>query len=130
MPNEIRVQALTTCGTAADGRYVQLHFKDTHGCTAALTLPTDCAHQLIMTLPRLVSSALQTELKDDSVRAVFALGEWRVERATSKVYIFTMRTPDGFAVSFSVRGSDLREMTSQLDELCATEHPRLTLVHS
>jgi len=125
MPNDIGVQALTTCGTAADGRYVRINFKDIHGCPTSLRLPTDCARQLIMTLPELVSRALQAELSDNSVRAVFALGGWRLESATSNGYILTMRTTDGFAVSFAVNASDLREMTSRLKELfCA----RLSLV--
>ena len=117
MPNDIGVQALTTCGIAADGRYVRIDFKDIHGCPTSLRLPTDSAQQLIMTLPELVSRALKAELSDDSVRAVFAFGGWRLESATSKGYILTMRTPDGFAVSFAVSANDLREMTSRLKEL-------------
>jgi hypothetical protein len=117
MARDIGVQALTTCGIAADGRHVRVSFTDTNGCPASLTLPTDCAQQLIMTLPELVSWALQAELSDDSVRAVFALGGWRVESATSKEHILTMSTSDGFAVSFAVNTSALREMTSRLSEL-------------
>jgi hypothetical protein len=122
MARDIGVQALTTCGIAANGRYVRMNFTDTHGCPSSLTLPTDCAQQLIMTLPELVSRALQAELSDDSVRAVFTLGGWRVESATSKGHILTMSTPDGFAVSFAVSTSDLREMTSRLSELWSAEH--------
>jgi hypothetical protein len=122
MARDIGVQALTTCGIAADGRYVRLNFTDTNGCQSSLTLPTDCAQQLIMTLPDVISRALRAELSDHSVRAVFTLGDWRVESSTSKALILTMSTPDGFTVSFAVSTSDLREMTSRLNELWSTEH--------
>ncbi len=124
MRSEMGVQALTTCAVASDGRHVRINFQDTCGSPMSLTLPTHCARQLIMTLPQLISSALQKELSDDSARAVFPLGRWHVELATSSGYILTMTTQDGFAVSFAVSASDLGDLTTQLRDLCSTGYPR------
>ena len=77
-----------------------------------------------MTLPQLISKALQKELADDSARAVFPLGRWQVELSTSSDYILTLTTPDGFAVSFAVSASELADMTLRLRELCSPDHPR------
>jgi hypothetical protein len=118
MPDDIGVQLLTTCEVATDGRHVRINFKDTRGRQASLTLPSDCVQQLIMTLPQLLSRALQAEALDDSVRAVFPLGGWRLERAKgSRAYILTMKTPDGFEVAFSASAPDLGEMASGFEAL-------------
>lgn len=124
MRSEMGVQALTTCAIAADGRHVRINFQDTDGSPMSLMLPTHCARQLIMTLPQLISRALQKELSDDSARAVFPLGRWKVELATSSGYVLTMTTQDGFAVSFAVSGDDLEDLTSRLRDLGTTGFPR------
>lgn len=124
MPSELGVRALTTCAIATDGRHVRINFQDMHGSPASLTLPTHCARQLIMTLPQLISKALQKELSDKSARAVFPLGRWQLELATSSGYIFTMTTQDGFAVSFAVSAGDLEDLTSRLRDLRPTGYPR------
>ena len=131
MADDFGVQSLTTCEVAADGRRVRINFKDMDGRPASLTVPTDCVHQLIMTLPPLLSRALKAELSDDSVRAVFPLGHWRLETAAgSSVYILTLSTPDGFEVAFSVSARDLATMTSAFDRLCSPKEQRLTVLSS
>lgn len=113
MSDYLGVQSLTTCGVAVDGHSICINFNDGHGHPASLVLPTDCAHQLIMTLPQLVSKALQAAVPDDSLRAVFPLGSWRLEKATREdTYILTLRTTDGFDVSFSMSAHDIKEMAS------------------
>jgi hypothetical protein len=118
MLDYLSVQSLTTCEVAADGHSICINLKDAHGRPASLILPTDCAHQLIMTLPQLLSNALKPEASDDSVRAVFPLGFWRLERAGGEnAYILTLRTTDGFDVSFSLSAGDIAKMTSGFKEI-------------
>jgi hypothetical protein len=117
MPNEIDVAALTTSQVASDGRYVRLNFEDALGRPAALKLPSSCVHQLVMTLPHLLSKALQAQYADRSLRAVFPLGEWRLEAAAgSKDFILTMRTPEGFEVAFSLSAGAIAGITSVIEE--------------
>src|SRR5882762_2849054 len=79
MPIEIDVASLTTCDVAPDGHYVRLHFEDALGRPATLRLTSDRVQQLLMTVPGLLSRALQARHRDDSVRAVFPLHQWRLE---------------------------------------------------
>jgi hypothetical protein len=131
MADDFGVQSLTTCEVAADGRRIRINIKDTDGRPASLTMPTDCVHQLIMTLPPLLSRALKAELSDDSVRAVFPLGRWRLEAAAgSRVYILTLSTPDGFEVAFSVSARDLATMTSAFERTLSPDERRLTVLSS
>lgn len=131
MADDFGVQSLTTCEVAADGRRIRINFKDRDGRPASLTMPTDCVHQLIMTLPPLLSRALKAELSDDSVRAVFPLGRWRLEAAAgSSVYILTLSTPDGFEVAFSVSARDLGTMTSAFERVLSPNERRLTVLSS
>jgi hypothetical protein len=118
MPDEMSVQSLTTCEVAQGGRRVRMNFNDVLGRPASVVLPTDCVHQLIMTLPRLLSEALKMETSDDSVRAVFSLGGWRLEQAAGvEAFILTLRTPDGFDVAFSASALDLANMVSSFEQL-------------
>ena len=131
MTNDFGVQSLTTAETAADGHCIRLNFIDTSARQASLTLPTDCVHQLIMTLPQLLSKALRAETSDDSVRAIFTLGVWRLEKAAeSGVYILTMITPDGFEVAFSLSALSLAEMSFVFRRSSSSEARGLTVSSS
>jgi hypothetical protein len=73
--------------------------------------------KLIMTLPHLLSRALQAQHADASVRAVFPLSRWRLETATTpENLILTLTTPDGFEVAFSLSASTIAEIASALEE--------------
>jgi hypothetical protein len=70
-----------------------------------------------MTLPDLLSKALQAQYGDRSLRAVFPLGDWRLEAAAgSKDLILTMMTPDGFEVAFSLGAPAIARMMSAFEE--------------
>ena len=117
MPNEIDLASLTTCDVAPDGHCVRLHFVDALGGAAALRLTSDRVQQLLMTLPRLLSRALQARHRDDSVRAVFPLHQWRLETAAgSKDLILTLITSDGFEVAFSLSARAIVRIRSALEE--------------
>jgi hypothetical protein len=117
MPDEIDVTSLTTCEVAPEGHYVRLNFKDALGRPAALRLTTSCIQQLVMTLPHLLSRALQAEHADRSLRVVFPLSQWRLEAAAgSRDFILTMVTPDGFEVSFSLSAAAIAGITSVTEE--------------
>jgi hypothetical protein len=116
MSNEIDVASLTTCQVAPEGYFVRLNFEDALGRQATLKLTSACVHQLTMTLPHLLSKALQAQNGDRSLRAVFPLGDWRLEAAAgSKDLILTMMTPDGFEVAFSLGTPAIARMMSAFE---------------
>ena len=117
MTHEIDVASLTTCQVAPEGYCVRLNFEDVLGRPATLRLTSACAQQLTMTLPHLLSKALQARYRDRSLRAVFPLGDWRLEAAAgSKDLVLTMITPDGFEVAFSLGASAIARIASALEE--------------
>ena len=127
MTDELGVQSLTTTEVAENGRRIRLNFIDTRARQASLTLPTHCVHQLIMTLPQLLSKALRAATSDDSVRAVFPLSAWRLEQtAESDVHILNVITPDGFEVAFSLSTLDLAEMSVVFKRSSSSEVRKVT----
>jgi hypothetical protein len=114
--NEIDVASLTTCEVAPDGSFVRLNFEDALGRPATLRLTSTRVQQLVMTLPHLLSQALQAQSGDRSLRAVFPLGDWRLEAAGSKDLILTMTTPDGFEVAFSLSVFAIARMISAFEK--------------
>ena len=88
---------------AADGSYACLNFADALGRPVSLRLTSAGIQQLLMTLPRLLSRALLAQHRDSSLRAVFPVSEWRLERAAGAPdFILTLTTADGFEVAFSL----------------------------
>jgi len=66
-------------------------------------LPLDQAEAVVMTLPRLLSRAVRQRAGNDEARYVFHLGEWVVEGAKEhSCLIATLKTPNGFEVSFAM----------------------------
>ena len=94
---------LTTCGVTADGATVELGFVDVAGAAVSVRLPFDQAEAVVMTLPSLLARALKRRTGMPEARYVFDLGEWLVEGAKARnCLIVTLKTPDGFEVSFGV----------------------------
>lgn len=97
---EIEGLNLTTFEITADGRCFRLNFTDTEGKSSALTLPTECLNQLLMTLPRIASESLRARFRDNSLRLVFPAKDWRVEGSRDGRVILTIATDGGFEASF------------------------------
>jgi hypothetical protein len=116
-PIEIDVRSLTTYQVTADGSVICLDIENARGRPIALRLPRSCVEQLLMTLPRLLSNALQARHGDASLRVVFPLGDWRLEAAAgSKDFILTMRTSDGFEVAFALSAPTIARMMAVMED--------------
>jgi hypothetical protein len=89
-----------------------LNFETTSGAPAAVTLPTECIQQLLMTLPQVASMAIQAKHGDPTLRLVFPLDHWRLEEAAGEAgdLILTLITEDRFAVAFAIKPEDMRGM--------------------
>jgi hypothetical protein len=107
-PNEIDVRSLTTHQVTPDGSVICLNIENAGGRPIALRLPSFCVEQLLMTLPHLLSKALQARYGDESLRIVFPLGNWRLE------------------VAFVLSAPTIARMTSAMKDQASTgtTHPR------
>jgi hypothetical protein len=99
----VRSSHLTTCRVAEDGAEVGLEFIDQSGQIVVVELPLDQAEVVVMTLPHLLAKALRRRTGNDESRYVFDLGEWAIESAKEhSCLIATLKTPNGFEVSFAI----------------------------
>jgi len=109
---DISCTSLTTCQITADGSAIRLVFEGADGQPASLTLPIRCIQQLLMTLPHAASKAIRAKHRDETLRLVFPLGDWKLEQAAgASELILTLNTTDGFEVAFSIGHDALAEMS-------------------
>ena len=105
-------EELLTYEVAGDGNWFRIRFTCANGKPGSLSLPTECLHALIMTLPKMMTQALLARYGDDSLRLVYPADAVRIERSPDRnTFIMTMVTPDGFSVSFSLSRQQLRELS-------------------
>lgn len=113
----IRAKHLTTFSVAADGASVAIGIADEEGQAGALMLPAECLKALMMTLPEMMRQALRLQRGDPTLRLVYPAASWEVEQSTRpKTFIVTLRTPDGFDVSFALTAKDLREIAGSASD--------------
>jgi hypothetical protein len=98
----ITSSGLTTCAVVKEGQGIRLDFLDRAGDPVSVEFPFEQAHSIIMTLPHLLSQALQQQTLDPAARYVFALNKWTLEYINSETLIVTLTTEGGFAVSFNI----------------------------
>src|SRR5262245_31827293 len=112
--NVIRGKQLTTFDVAPDGESFSLHVTDEQSLPATLVLPSECLNALLMTLPEVQKRSLRARFRDNTMRVVYPVGSWDVERsAIAGSVVVTLRTQDGFAVSFSLPALELLRMSTQ-----------------
>jgi hypothetical protein len=108
---EIEIKTLTTCTVEPDGEMLELSFIDGAGRPALLRVPFENAQAIAMTLPGLLTEAVQKITGEEESRYVFPLGMWRLD-ATDDVggAIATFATTDGFMVSFGISPATCRSL--------------------
>ncbi len=111
---EIEGRRLTTFDVATDGVRFRLNFTDAQGQHSAVTLPTECLNELLMTLPRIASQARRARYNDSSLRLVFPATEWRVESSGDRGVILTIGTGGGFEASFVFERGHLRSIADSV----------------
>jgi hypothetical protein len=111
MSTRIDIKGLVRFETEEDGASISLVAEDVSGRSVLLTFPTEVLSSLIMTLPRMVTAAIQRDRNDPSARLVYPLSEFTTELSTDlSTRILTLTTLDGFAVSFGMSEEQLREL--------------------
>jgi len=111
----IRGKSLSTYEVALDGRTVSIHVEDEEARPGALILPSDCLGPLMVTLSEMLQQSLSRQYRDPSLRYVYPVADWHLEASgeRSGMVILTLRTPDGFQMSFGMEQSDLRYMAER-----------------
>jgi hypothetical protein len=127
----IRAKRLTTFSVAPDGASVAIGVADEDGSEGTVLLPSDCLKELTMTLPEMMRQALRLRHGDPSLRLVYPAAGWAVEQSNRPgIFILTLRTPDGFDVSFAMTANELRDMAgSAADHEAAAMQSPPRLVH-
>jgi hypothetical protein len=115
MQKEIEAAALTTFEVALDGSSVRFNLLDQAGQPASVTLPALCVNQLLMTIPRMVETALRNRHGDETLRFVhpiesFALELQGVENGAEPHLILTIQTGGGFKASFGAPEEVMKEL--------------------
>jgi hypothetical protein len=124
-PRTITSGSLTTCGVVKEGWAVRLDFLDTKGQPYSVEFPVEQVHSIVMTLPRVLSEAVQRRTQDQTSRCVFSLGRWTIESTQNNCLVVTLSTVDGFEVSFGIPFDTCVALGSALrhEGRCAMEHP-------
>lgn len=125
----IKVSSLTTFEVDPAGRHVQLDFVDCAGKKGCIVLPADSLQQLLMSLPKMVQTALRSRHGDNSLRLVHPLNTYSLEigepdPAGHGQLILTLCTEGGFSVSFSSNAAGLISLGEEILEqapVCETK---------
>lgn len=81
------------------------------GAPVALTFTITSLSRLLLTLPRMIDKVVQKRSNDPGLRVVYPLDAFRVEMAPDRqTRILTLKTPDGFDVSFTAGPEKYREV--------------------
>jgi hypothetical protein len=108
---DIEIKTLTTCNVGPDGLTLELSFIDADGRPALLRLSFESAQALAMTLPHLLTQAVQRMTGQGESRYVFPLDTWRLDSCEDlDGAIATLATTDGFAVSFGIPTETCRSL--------------------
>jgi hypothetical protein len=111
MSAKIDIRGLTRFEIADDGTAVSLVAEDAAGRPVTLAFPVEMLSSLIMTLPRMVTSAVQRRNNDPSARVVYPLSDFGIELSTDlRTRILTLTTHDGFTVSFGLSDDQFRSI--------------------
>lgn len=87
------------------------------GAPVALAFTVTCLSRLLLTLPRMINKVVQKRSNNPGLRVVYPLEALRVEMAPDlRTRILTLKTPDGFDISFTAGPDKYREVYETLGE--------------
>lgn len=125
VPTDVRAiegRGLTAWSVLPGGNRIRLDFSDRNGAAHHIVLPFDALTGLLMTLPRMLQTALDARFADGSLRFVQPLGRWRLELAeNASGLILQLGTRDGFEGAFALNGHNADQLGAAL--LAAPNEP-------
>jgi hypothetical protein len=97
----IEGKQLTSWSVLSDGTQIAIDLVTKDSGERRIVLPVDTLSALMMTLPRMLQSALDRRFPDGSLRVVQPLGNWRLEQPEcGGSLILKLKTQNGFEVAF------------------------------
>lgn len=118
----IEAEELSAWAVLTGGTHVRMDFVGTDRAPRHIILPFDLLGSLLMTLPRMLQTALDARSADGSLRFVQRLGTWQIEQAAANSgLILRLGTPDGFEVAFALNDRDTEELSAALRAVPETD---------
>jgi hypothetical protein len=119
----IEGQELTSWGVLPGGTQISLDLVSIDGGAHRIILPVEVLSGLLMTLPRMLQSALDERFPGGSFRIVQWLAKWQLERqAAEDGLILKLGTQDGFEVAFALSNEHAGALGGALlDAECETD---------
>ena len=114
MSKWVDIRDLLRFEASADGTSTSLIAVERHELIA-LNFTVTCLSRLMLTLPKMIDAVVQQRGNHPGLRVVYPLDMLRVELAGDRTRILTLRTPDGFAISFTASA----EKFAQIREIFA-----------
>lgn len=129
---DIYAETITHFSITPDGAHLRMSGKNSDGQAVAMTMPTTLISQLVMTLPRMAQAALEAQHNTDDLRIVFSSPGWRIEDSgpPAREFILTLRTEDGFEVSFAFTRKEFEEISRSIKKALEAELKAFTAFHS
>jgi hypothetical protein len=122
----IHGEKLTTWSVLPGGKQISLDFIALDGGRHRIVLPADALSGLMMTLPRMLQSALDEGFPNGSFRVVQTMGNWRLEQpGVAGELILRLGTTDGFEVAFVLNDEHARSLGVALSETARSIDPIL-----
>lgn len=110
MAQRLDIEDLLRYETNEDGTTINLVVMS-GGTPLALTFTVTSLSRLLLTLPRMIDRVVQKHSNNPGLRVVYPLETFRVEMAPDgQTRILTLKTPDGFDVSFTADPDKYREI--------------------
>jgi hypothetical protein len=115
LQRKIVSRRLTTCDVIRDGEAVRLDLVNHAGFAVSLEMSIEQAESVVMTLPRLLATAVKARTGDSQSRYVFPTGQWSLETTDgANCLLMTLTTTDGFEVTFGVPFAQCRGLGQAL----------------
>jgi hypothetical protein len=110
------VQKATTFDVASDGTSFRMNFICQDGGQVSLSLPTECLHGFMMTLPQMMRQALRARGDNESLRLVYPVDNLRIEQSSEpNTVIVTLTTMDGFEASYGLTRQQMTDFEAVAD---------------
>src|SRR5260370_9902114 len=92
-----------TFDVASDGTSFRMNFICRDGSQVSLSLPTECLHGFMMTLPKMMRQALRVRSDHESLRLAYPAYNLPFEHSTEPApFIVTLTTMEGFEASYGL----------------------------
>lgn len=111
----IKVGSLDRCSVINGGDRILVGVVDEDGRAVDISVTTDQAHSIAMTLPQVLAASLLRKHGDASLRYIVPLEAWKIEASSDgNRLIVTLASEDGFEFCFAAEMGTCSSLGSEL----------------